>query len=64
MKVRHKKKKQLAININSMFVTKITYVSSATNIFLKYGWVISCNDINIAIELGLQEVEKYLKYAI
>lgn len=52
-KVEYGKKKQLAININGMSITEVTHAYSATNVFLKYGWAISCSNKNAAIKLGL-----------
>lgn len=58
-KVEHGMKKQLAVDINGMSIIEITNTYSGTNIFLKYGWAVSCRDNNATIELRLQGVGKY-----
>lgn len=43
---------------------KATRVCNATNTLLKYNWHFDPIDIEAAIELGLQSIENYQKYAI
>lgn len=51
------------VDIDGMPIAEVIYAYSATNVFLKYGWVVSCKDNNAALEFELLKVEKYWKYA-
>lgn len=58
-KAKYRKKKQFAVDIDSMPDINIMRVCNAINIFLKYGLAVNCRNNNVAVDLGLQEVQKY-----
>lgn len=47
------------VDIDSIPVVEVMCAYSVTNVFLKYGWTISCKDKNAVMKLKLQEIEKY-----
>lgn len=55
-KIESAKRKKVAIN---MPVAQVAQVCSATNVWLKYHWLLNYLDNKAAINLGLPGIEKY-----
>lgn len=52
-KFEQEKKKQLIVNKDDTSIVKVTCVCNTTNVFLKYYWVVSYKNNNVAMKLEL-----------
>ena len=55
------KKKKLIIDMPNM---EVTQKCNATNVLLKYNWYLNPTDDEVVVNLELQSIKKYWRYAI